>query len=151
VNGGTAGGSLAWTKDGKGFYYTRYPSPGERPPEDLTFYQQVYFHKLGTPVKDDKYSIGKDFSRIAEVELQASGDGKFILAKVQNGDGGEFAHYLLGPSGKWTTIAEIADNVKISAFGADGKLYLLSVKGAPRGKILRLAPDKPDLGKAEVI
>jgi len=30
VNGGTAGGSVAWNADSSGFYYTRYPRPGER-------------------------------------------------------------------------------------------------------------------------
>ena len=48
VNGGTAGGSVAWNADGSGFWYTRYPRGNERPKEDLNFYQQVYFHKLGT-------------------------------------------------------------------------------------------------------
>jgi len=61
VNGGTAGGSLAWNADGSGFFYTRYPRPGERPEADLAFYQQVYFHKLGTPTEQDTYAIGKDF------------------------------------------------------------------------------------------
>jgi prolyl oligopeptidase len=37
VNGGTAGGSLAWNADGSGFYYTRYPRAGERAPEDVNF------------------------------------------------------------------------------------------------------------------
>jgi prolyl oligopeptidase len=49
ANSGTAGGSLAWTGDGSGFYFTRHPHDGERPREDLGFYQQVYLHKLGTP------------------------------------------------------------------------------------------------------
>ena len=31
VNGGTAGGDLAWAADGKGFFYTRYPRGQERP------------------------------------------------------------------------------------------------------------------------
>ena len=31
VQNGTAGGDLAWTPDGKGFYYTRYPRGKERP------------------------------------------------------------------------------------------------------------------------
>ena len=34
VNGGTAGGSLAWTPEGDAFYYTRYPREGERPEEE---------------------------------------------------------------------------------------------------------------------
>jgi len=45
----TAGGDVAWNKDASGFYYTRYPQGNERPTEDANFYQQVYFHKLGTP------------------------------------------------------------------------------------------------------
>src|SRR5262249_46369960 len=43
VNGGTAGGSVAWNADGTGFFCTRYPAPGERPAADLDFWQQVYF------------------------------------------------------------------------------------------------------------
>ena len=45
----TGGGDMAWKADGSGFYYTRYPQGSERPVEDANFYQQVYFHKLGTP------------------------------------------------------------------------------------------------------
>ena len=49
----TAGGSAAWNADGTGIYYTRFPRKGERPEADLNFYQQVYFHKLGTPDTKD--------------------------------------------------------------------------------------------------
>ncbi len=52
ANSGTAGGDLAWQGDSKGFFYTRHPWPGERPESDLGFYQQVYFHKLGTKADD---------------------------------------------------------------------------------------------------
>ena len=69
VNFATAGGSLDWKADSSGFYYTRYPQGNERPPEDANFYQQVYFHKLGTDPKQDTYVIGKDFPRIAEIQL----------------------------------------------------------------------------------
>ena len=96
----TAGGSAAWNGAGDGVYYTRFPRKGERPEADLNFYQQIYFHKLGTPDSEDTYSIGKDFPRIAEIELESSHDGKYVLASVANGDGGDFAHYLLGPDGQ---------------------------------------------------
>src|SRR5947209_10647382 len=44
----TAGGSAAWNGDGTGIYYTRFPRKGEKPAADLNFYQQIYFHKVGT-------------------------------------------------------------------------------------------------------
>src|SRR5213592_2945236 len=146
----TAGGSAAWNADGTGVYYTRFPRKGERPDADLNFYQQVYFHKIGTPDSEDAYSIG-DFPRIAEIKLEASHDGKYILATVANGDGGDFAHYLLGPDGDWKQLTQFSDQIKAARIGRDGALYLLSRADAPRGKILRMPLDKPELANATVI
>jgi len=148
----TAGGSAAWNADGTGIYYTRFPRKGERPEADLNFYQQVYFHKLGTPDTEDTYSIGKDFPRIAEIVLEGSRDGRYILASVANGDGGDFAHYLLGPEGSapggWKQITKFSDQIKAARLGRDHALYLLSHKAAPRGKVLRLPLETPELSKA---
>jgi prolyl oligopeptidase len=144
----TAGGSAAWNADGTGVYHTRFPRKGERPDTDLNFYQQIYFHKLGTVDTEDRYSIGKDFPRIAEITLAASRDGKYILASVANGDGGDFAHYLLGPDGMWKQITQFNDQIKLARLGRDNALYLLSRANAPRGKILRLPLDMPELKNA---
>jgi len=147
----TAGGSAAWNADGTGVYYTRFPRKGERPDADLNFYQQVYFHKIGTPDSEDTYSIGKDFPRIAEIALEAARDGKYVLATVANGDGGDFAHYLLAPDGTWKQITQFSDEIKIAHLGRDNALYLVSRAGAPRGKILRLPLDVPELKNAAEI
>ncbi len=144
----TAGGSAAWNAAGSGIYYTRFPRKGERPETDLNFYQQVYFHKIGTADTEDTYSVGKDFPRIAEIVLEASRDGRYILATVANGDGGDFAHYLLGSDGKWTQVTQFSDQIKAARLGRDNALYLLSRAGAPRGKILRLPLDTPELTDA---
>ena len=151
VNGGTAGGSLAWNADATGFWYTRYPREGERPAEDLDFYQQVWFHAFGTPVAQDRYEIGREFPRIAEVRLATTDDGKWLLATVANGDGGEFAHWLRGPGAAWTQLTKFADKVVGAALGEDAALYLLSRKGAPRGRILRLPLATPRLEAAAEI
>lgn len=152
ANSGTAGGSLSWAGDSKGFYYTRHPHKGEVKDEDLGFFQQVYFHKLGTKDSEDKLSTGKELPRIAENELETSKDGKWVVDNVQNGDGGEYWHFLLDTkTGKWTRFADLPDKIVHAAFGLDNKLYLISVKDAPRGKVLRLDPAKPDLAKAELL
>lgn len=151
VNGGTAGGSVAWNADSSGFYYTRYPRSGERPPADLSFYQEVYFHRLGADTKQDTYSLGKEFPRIAEIQLQSSGDGRYILASMGNGDGGEFAHYMLGPSGQWHQIARLSDEISSVKFGPDGNLYMLSHLSAPKGKILRTPLAQPKMSDAPTV
>lgn len=147
----TAGGSAAWSGDGSGVYYTRFPRKGERADEDLNFYQQIYFHKLGTPDSKDAYSLGKEFPRVAEIQLESSHDGKYVVASAANGDGGDFAHYLLGPEGKWTQITQFSDQVKLVRPGHDDALYLLSRAGAPRGKVLRMPLGTPELSKAREI
>jgi len=156
----TGGGSASWSADGSGIFYTRYPAKGERPDADLHFHQQIYFHKLGTPSEQDQYEFGKDFPRIAEIDLESSQDGKHLLATVANGDGGEFAHYLRTPAGEWKQITRFEDQVKQVEFGRDplyvelGKsdsLFLLSTKGAPKGKILRAKLSAPDLASARLV
>jgi prolyl oligopeptidase len=162
VHGGTAGGSLAWVDDNS-FYYTRYPRQGERAAEDMDFYVQVYFHTLGTDPKQDRYEIGKDFPKIGEIMLEVmgrpaaaySGDvtqpsgfpAGSLLVTVQNGDGGEFIHFLrevrtaVGEPAKtvYRQLTTYNDRVVQATFGDDGMLYMVSRKDAPRGKLLKLA------------
>jgi prolyl oligopeptidase len=151
VNNGTAGGSVAWNADGTGFYYTRYPQSGERAPADLNFYQQIYFHKLGTPVANDRYEAGKDFPRIAEIALRTSDDGKWILATVANGDGGDFFHLVRGLDGNWRQLTHYSDRISQARFGVDDSLYLLSRQNAPMGKLLRLTDPASSIDAAHVV
>jgi prolyl oligopeptidase len=151
VNGGTAGGSAAWNADASGVYYTRYPREGERPAEDLPFYLQIYFHKLGTPVSTDPYVLGREFPKIAEIELSTSPDGRYILADVFHGDGGEHAYWLLPPGAAWIQVTRFEDNVVQGKFGMDDALYMLSRAGASRRKILRLPLSTPALTAAQVV
>ena len=151
VQGATAGGSAAWNADGSGVYYTRYPSPGERPEADLSFYQQVYFHRLGAPVAQDHLELGEGLPRISEIALQSREDGRYVLATVANGDGGEFALYLRGSEGPWKQLTRFSDQIKRGEFGKDDALYLLSTRDAPHGKILRLLLADLQLSHASVV
>jgi prolyl oligopeptidase len=151
VNTGTAGGDLAWLPDGSGVFYTRHPREGERAAADMDFFQQVYYHKLATPTADDRYEIGRDFPRVAETEIQMDDASGTLLATVQNGDGGEFAHYLRSPGGKWSRVADFPDRIVQATFGPGSDLFLLSRAEAPRGKIARVSLSNPDLSRAETI
>jgi prolyl oligopeptidase len=135
----TGGGSAAWTRDGQGIFYTRYPSEDERPIADLHFYQQVFFHRFGTPVSEDTYAIGKEFPKIAEVELQSSATDDLVVATVANGDGGDYEHFARGPDNKWNQLTRFTDGVKKGKIGPNLSFFAVSLAGAPRGQIVKFA------------
>jgi prolyl oligopeptidase len=150
VNYATAGGDAAWNAESTGFYYTRYPRDGERPAADMHFYQQVYFHKLGDKPENDRYSIGKEFPRIAEIALTSSQAGRYIAASVAIGDGGDHEDWILTPGHPWRQLARVSDNIKDLAFGYHDDLFLISKNGARRGKVLHLGVNDA-LAQAKVV
>ncbi|VWX52852.1 prolyl oligopeptidase family protein [Novosphingobium sp. 9U] len=150
----TAGGSLAWTGDGKAFWYTRYPEHSQ-PESEWHFNQNTYLHVLGTPVSQDKLvlSATDGIPRTAEIFLSNAEDGAAALASVQWGDGGQWLHYVLTTDGKARKIAEYEDRVIGGAVIAkDGTVFGVSRKDAPMGKVVKLAaPYTGGLAKAQVI
>jgi prolyl oligopeptidase len=150
VQHGTAGGSLAWRSDGRGYWYTRYPAPGERPDDEAGFFQEVWFHELGT--SSDRRELAGVFAddRIVEHFLSSSPDGRWVLDRAQKGDGGEwqlFARSQDEEDGRWWMLADIPDKVVGAAFGP-GALFLRSRVDAPHGRILRL-PMAPGVSAAD--
>ena len=150
VNGGTAGGSVAWSADGTSLLYTRYPAAGERPAADLDLYQQAWFHKLSTPRASDRMVLGKDLPKIAEIEFESSDDARHVVILVRNGDGGEIAWWLRGPTGALRAIAGFKDKVVDAEFGGSG-LFLLSRAKDANGEVLRVTLDNPALATAQSI
>jgi prolyl oligopeptidase len=143
----TGGGSAAWRADSKGFWYTRYPGP-DRPLQDQHFFQQVYFHRLGTEPAKDVYVLGRGLPKIAEIALNNRFDGHRVVASIENGDGGEFEHFVIDSGASPRQITRFEDGIVAVTAAADGALYLVSRKEAPRGKLLKLAPGAYDLQRA---
>ncbi len=126
------GGSVAWRHDGSGFWYTRCADPAG-------FRQQVWFREFG--VTPDRLDLTGPFAdeQIAEHYLSASPDGRWVMDRVQKGDGGEWQVFLRsqGSDGWWWQVAGVPDKCVHAALGADA-LHLLSRRDAPRGRVLRL-------------
>jgi prolyl oligopeptidase len=136
----TAGGSLAWSQDGKSFWYTRYPGP-DAPAADQHFNMQVYLHRLGGDWNTDALVLEqKDgLERVSEVFLDNRYDRPAVLASVQRGDGGEWAHYVLLDGKPPLQVADYADRIVYATIGPDDGLYGISRANAPNGKIVKLA------------
>jgi len=143
----TAGGHAAWAEDGRAVWYTRFPGP-ERPDADRHFYQTVWLHQLGTDVSKDRQVLAEGLPRVAEIQLDYSPAARSLLVTVANGDGGEFAHYVVDRSGAIHQVTRFEDAVEYATFGPDRALYLVSERNAPRRRILKLAPGDYQLANA---
>jgi prolyl oligopeptidase len=148
VNSGTAGGSLAWKADGTGLWATHHAEPGSVPEEDLGFFQDVWFHDLSSGTTSPELSGVFADDRIAENFLSTSPDGRWVLDCVQKGDGGEWEMFVRPQGGgEWRRIADLEDRWIRTAFGGD-HLFVLSVKEAPHGQVLRVTLPE---GRSEVV
>jgi prolyl oligopeptidase len=138
----TAGGSLAWAKDGKGFWYTRYPGP-DAPKDDQHFNMQVYFHALGSDAAKDPLVLGaKDgLERVSEVFLDNERNLPVVLARVQKGDGGIWSYYVLEQGKPVIQIGKHEDKIVQASIGPDGAVYGISRKNSSNGFVVKM--DKP--------
>lgn len=126
------GGSAAWRHDGSGLWYTLCADPAG-------FRQQVWFRELGGAPDYVDLAGGFADEQIAEHFLSTSPDGRWVLDRVQRGDGGEWQVFLRGQGDgdSWWQLADIPDRCVDAVFGPDA-LYLVSRRDAPNGKVLRL-------------
>ena len=77
--------AIAWTKDGRGFYYNRYPAQADGTFSDASHSNQVYWHQLGTMQEEDtviyKNKDNKELSFVPAI----SDDNKYLILTVHNG------------------------------------------------------------------
>jgi prolyl oligopeptidase len=146
----TAGGHAAWAEDGTGLWYTRFPG-NERREADRHFYQTVWWHRLGSAVSADRQVFGEGLPRVAEIRMDYSPVAHALLITVANGDGGQFAHYVLDGAGKVHQISRFEDDVEFATFGPDQSVYLVSERNAPKRRILKLPPGNFLLADARVL
>jgi prolyl oligopeptidase len=143
VNSGTAGGSLVWRADGRAFWHTHHPLPGERDGlQDIGFFQDIWIHDL--EVGGSRVDLEGVFAddRIVENLLVGDAHGRWVLDRAAEGDGGEWQLFLRSQGdGSWWLVADLDDRIVDAVFGGDA-LFLLSRKDAPHGQILRLPLDQ---------
>ena len=137
--------SLAWMPDGSGFYYTRYPRPGEVPAGEEPYHRSVFHHRLGDdPARDAKvFGDGRDRTDWPNVDL--SPDGRWLVIAVSQG-WSKSELWLLDRAGAGTPPVAVAageqarfDVVEVR----NDRLYVLTTSGAPRGRIVAVDPHAP--------
>ena len=135
-------GVSAWLKDNSGFYYSGY-APVEKGQElkTTTFFQKIYFHKLGTPQSEDYVVYERPDNKEYFSGATISEDGKWLIITVSKGTEQMnmvyFKNLTVEKSGIEPLITDLNNNW--SFIGNDGPVfYFQTDKDAPLSKIVRI-------------
>jgi prolyl oligopeptidase len=151
--------TVAWLPGNKGFLYAGYdPAVAAATQSAVLENEKVFEHLLGAPETEDRVVLDKGLTRLAQIALDSDPTGKWIVASAEDGDGGKYANFVRMPDGSWQQISTYSDEVVAITPGTpqpgkpeEDALYLTSLKGAPRGKILKVSANSPLLSNAKVI
>jgi prolyl oligopeptidase len=77
----TRAADLAWLPDGTGFYYTRYPAPGDAPEGEEHYHRAIHFHRLGSDPSGDPL-VFKPAEKEHWPSVGISPDGRWLVIGV---------------------------------------------------------------------
>ncbi|HEX3766607.1 MAG TPA: prolyl oligopeptidase family serine peptidase, partial [Kofleriaceae bacterium] len=156
-------GEPRWLPDGTSLFYRRYQrvAPGAATPAK---YQgsRDYLHVLGADPDRDAPVFGYGVS--PDVPLAPADspyvylwpDCPYVFGLAQHGVSNDLTLYVAplaaldGPRTPWKPLAGVEDQVlDLAVHGSDA--YVVTHRGAPRAKVVRVRLDAPDLAHAETV
>ncbi len=143
----TRAADLAWLPDGSGFYYTRYPAPGEVPEGEEHYHRAIFLHTLGTDPAGDPL-VYRPAAKEHWPGVSISPDGRWLLIGVARTF--EQTDLYLQDLRAGTPPVAVAKDLPALFEGQviGGRLYLRTNLRAPTYGVYALDPERPDLDSA---
>ncbi|MCC6425278.1 MAG: S9 family peptidase [Phycisphaerales bacterium] len=139
----------SWSKDNKGFYYSRYDAPADEAQKlkSVNEYHKIYYHLVGTPQDQDKLIYERKDQPKWYLGSGVTEDGKYLIISANAGDTVNDALFYKDLTKPNSPVVELFNkfDAKYSFVGNDdGVFYIQSDLEAPRGRIWAIDTAKPD-------
>ena len=141
--------NVAWLPGGKAFYYTRRLPPSAVPDGESQYHRRVYLHQIGTPADDDVLIFGSGRDKTDYYSVSVSRDGRWLTISASRGTAPRNDLWIADlsesdpASPDLRVIQEGVDAQTGVRVGRDGRLYVFTDSGAPRGRIAVTDPADP--------
>ena len=141
--------NVAWLPGGKAFYYTRRLPPSAVPDGESQYHRRVYLHQIGTPADEDVLIFGSGRDKTDYYSVSVSRDGRWLTISASRGTAPRNDLWIADlsesdpASPELRVIQEGVDAQTGVRVGRDGRLYVFTDSGAPRGRIAVTDPADP--------
>ena len=139
--------NASWTKDSKGFFYSRYDAPAKGETyQAVNRNQKMFYHRLGTPQSADALVYQRPDQPDWDFGGTVSEDGRWLVIAIRKGtDPKNMLLYrdLNEPYGAPVELISKFDN-EYDFLGNDGTVFYFQTDlDAPKGKIIAIDVTKP--------
>jgi len=139
---------VSWTKDGKGFFYSRYPEPDEKTKlAGQNFHHKLYYHKVGTSQSEDKLIYERPDHKEWGFGGEVTEDGMYLIINVWKDTDPRNLIFYKDLTKQDSRVVELISEFEndYRFLGNDGKIfYFLTDYQAPRKRIIAINIENPD-------
>ncbi len=141
---------VAWLPGGAAFYYVRRLPPDQVPDGEEQFHRRVYLHTVGAPDETDVLIFGAGLDKTNYYSVSVSRDGRWLTVGAAQGTAPRNDLWLAdlsatGPATPALRVVQQGVDARTGVHvGRDGRLYVFTDAGAPRGRLAVADPVEPE-------
>ena len=144
----------SWTRDGKGFFYSRYDEPKADALKGTNYFQKIYYHKLGTPQSDDILVYERPDQKDWLFGGSVTEDGNYLVVTVFQGTDVKNRVYYKDLKAKDASVVKLLDDfdAAYTFVGNEGtRFWFQTDLQSPRGKVIEIDVAKPKRANWKVV
>ncbi len=138
----------SWTKDGKGFFYSRFDEPKkENEFKGSLYFQKLYYHRLGAPQSEDELVYHRPDQKEWGFYGGVTDDGRYLIVAVTQGTDTRNRVFYKDLQKLGSTVVELLNDfdADYTFIDNDGPVFWFRTDlNAPRGRIIAIDIRKPE-------
>jgi prolyl oligopeptidase len=137
----------SWTKDDKGFFYSRYDEPKGTALREANYFQKLCYHRLGTPQSEDKLIYERPDNKELLFEGDVTDDGRYLVIYVSQGTSPKTRLYYKDLTQPDSQVVRLLDDfdARYVFLDNDGPVFWIQTDlDAPRGRLIAIDTRHPE-------
>jgi prolyl oligopeptidase len=137
----------SWSKDNKGFYYSRYDEPKGAALRETNYFQKLYYHRLGTDQSEDKLIYERPDNKEMLFSGDVSDDGHYLIITVSQGTEPKNRLYYKDLTQPDAPVVKLLDDfdARYDFIDNDGPIFWLQTDlDAPRERVIAIDTRHPE-------
>ncbi len=137
----------SWSKDNKGFYYSRYDEPKGAAMRDANYFHKLYYHRIGTAQSEDKLIYERPDNKELGFAGDVTDDGRYLIISVWQGTSPKNRVYYKDLTQPDSPVVKLLDDfdAKYAFIDNDGPVFWFQTDlEASRGRVIAIDTRHPE-------